>query len=131
MNKNLLYLSSSGFTISVIDKYSENLTYPLQFNGDESLVDIDFLIEECESRLENISKEIRELLVIKLLLKENNIIINENLLNEINMRIENEILCEKDEVMKKLFNLSELEEDNKEAYINRGVKCGLNYEMSI
>lgn len=127
--KNKLNLIPINNINDLLNKYSENLIYPLSFNNDILCIEGDDLVKECEKRLNNINKEIKEILIIKALLNKKEYEIDKELNDEIMMRIENELYFNKNEDINKIFD--ELEDINDKNYIKIGEKIGLDSDKCI
>lgn len=129
-SRNSLHLPFFNNIKSILNKYVDNLYYPLNFEKDILSYSENDLIEECEHLCKKISKEIKELLVMKLVLKEKKMDINEKLENEIDERIKNELLINKNENVYKLFENSYIN-INQSNYLKIGKEGGLDDNNSI
>lgn len=127
--KNKLNLIPIKNINDLLNKYSENLIYPLSFDNDILCIEGDDLVKECEKRLNNINKEIKEILIIKALLIKKEYEIDKELNDEIMMRIENELYFNKNEDINRIFD--ELEDINDKNYIKIGEKIGLDSDKCI
>lgn len=100
-----------------ISKYAENLTYHIIFDSDYvSNINKDDLIEECKEICDNLSKEIKQLLVISIFLHEIDFDFDRAFEIEMNIRIRKEIEISNNKVMEKLFREENIirREDNKD-----------------
>lgn len=101
----------------IISKYAENLTYHINFDSDYvSNINKDDLIEECKEICDNLSKEIKQLLVISIFLHEIDFDFDRAFEIEMNIRIRKEIEICNNKVMEKLFREENIirREDNKD-----------------
>lgn len=138
MNKKIIFLPSSSdnnprdeiYNIDkIINNFLPKLNYPCTFDNDMMSINNNDLINECQNVLNNITKEVWKLLVMKLLMKEKNCEINDYISTVIDKRIETELLLNRNELMFKLFD--ECMEVNMYNYKTVGLKDGLDEKESI
>lgn len=124
-NKEVI-LSNNNISLDILNKYIEKLDYPMII--DENLLNINEndLIEECEKIINNISKEIKILLIIKILLNEKNIKVDDR----VDRMISDELIYNNNEKMKKLFENCN-EKITKDNYYEIGKRENLDDGMSI
>lgn len=124
-NKEVI-LSNNNISLDILNKYIEKLDYPMIFDDNLLNINENDLIEECEKIINNISKEIKILLIIKILLNEKNIKVDDR----VDRMISDELIYNNNEKMKKLFENCN-EKITKDNYYEIGKRENLDDGMSI
>lgn len=86
---------------------------------------------ECNSLFNTISRSIKKLLIVKMIFIEKRVKIKEMLLNKINERIKCELSLNNDDIMSKIYKISNEERINEENHIKIGNNIGLSNDISI
>lgn len=115
----------------ILDRYCDNLKYPLKFGCDIKDLDIGEMKNECNSLFNTISRSIKKLLIVKMIFIEKWVKIKEMLLNKINERIKCELSLNNDDIMSKIYKISNEERINEENHIKIGNSLGLYNDISI
>lgn len=114
-----------------IDRFDEQILFDGKFKFDDNILSLDNedLELECEKKLDRIKKDVKRLLLMKLIMKEKKHEIDEKIEVNINKRIINEFNLFENEKMKKLF-VKSFESDEK-CYKEIGEMNGIESETSI
>lgn len=115
----------------ILDRYCDNLKYPLKFGCDIKDLDIREMKNECNSLFNTISRSIKKLLIVKMIFIEKRVKIKEMLLSKINERIKCELSLNNDDIMSKIYKISNEERINEENHIKIGNSIGLSNDISI
>lgn len=112
-------------------KYFKNFEYPLNFTNDIEILDKDDIINIFKSKLDNINKEIKELLILKLILKKRKFFMDNEIEKEITERFLFELSLTDDDNMKNLLEECINEYDNSEEEIDIKKYLQIGKDMGI
>lgn len=131
----VLYLPPSNHLKSLLNNYIDRFDEQILFDGklkfDDNILSLDNvdLEHECEKKLDRIKKDVKRLLLMKLIMKEKKHEIDSEIEVNINKRIINEFNLFENEKMKRLFVKSF--ESDEECYKEIGEMNGIESEVSI
>lgn len=135
MSKKIFFLPSSNSTQSndfkdILNKYIHNLKSPIEFSDDILHHENRVIVNRISEVLINIHNEIKELLVMKLVLKEKDYELDEDINDELSKRIKNEVSLSNDNIMNELY--VECDDDfDTNNLLEVATKMGISLDKSI
>lgn len=135
MSKKIIFLPSSNSTQSndfkdILNKYIHNLKSPMEFSDDILHHENRVIVNRISEVLINIHNEIKELLVMKLVLKEKDYELDEDINDELLERIKNEVSLSNDNIMNELY--VECDDDfDTNNLLEVATKMGISLDKSI
>lgn len=135
MSKKIIFLPSSNSTQSndfkvILNKYIHNLKSPVEFSDDILHHENRVIVNRISEVLINIHNEIKELLVMKLVLKEKDYELDEDINDELLERIKNEVSLSNDNIMNELY--AECDDDfDTNNLLEVATKMGISLDKSI
>lgn len=124
------FLPSSNEIETLLEKYNIAFNYPLEIGDDILTMNDNDIIYGLKTRLKHIKTEMKEIIILKRVLKKNKRKIEDNELNEeVYNRLENELYICRDKAMTKLIEETIDDEDDASMYVRKGVSLGLSNEF--